>query len=160
MRVTWSTAERSSGIVPGKTNYYVDTTVVFSEEERAIIEARGLAVRQLSFGAYHSKVPSRSGAGVPAVSIARSAPLVVLAIIRRRRFLRGRGGSAACCCLPRAVRLGVRLHRPDPSTPARHQGIRHRGPAPHKRPGVRHLRRDAGARKGARRPNSARSLPN
>jgi hypothetical protein len=56
MRVTMEHREES-GIVPGDKSYYVDTTVVFSEEERAIIEARGLGGQTAASG-YHSKVPS------------------------------------------------------------------------------------------------------
>ena len=46
MRVTMEHREES-GIVFDEKNYYVDTTVVFSEEERAIIKARGLAGQNL-----------------------------------------------------------------------------------------------------------------
>ena len=42
MRVTIEHREEQAGITGAKRNYYVDCTVEFSEEERAIIKARGL----------------------------------------------------------------------------------------------------------------------
>ena len=56
MRVTMEHREES-GIVFDEKNYYVDTTVVFSEEERAIVQARGLGGQKAASG-YRSKPPS------------------------------------------------------------------------------------------------------
>jgi len=42
MRVTIEHREQSAGIIGADRNYYVDCTVRFSEEEKAIIQARGL----------------------------------------------------------------------------------------------------------------------
>jgi hypothetical protein len=64
MRVTMEHREES-GIVFDEKNYYVDTTVVFSEEERAIIKARGLAGQKAASG-YHSKIPSDVALIMPA----------------------------------------------------------------------------------------------
>lgn len=42
MRVTIEHREEAAGVLGAKRNYFVDTTVDFSEEERAIIKARSL----------------------------------------------------------------------------------------------------------------------
>src|SRR5690349_5928248 len=42
MRVTIQHREEVAGLVGDKRQYYVDCTVVFSEEEKAIIRVRGL----------------------------------------------------------------------------------------------------------------------
>jgi hypothetical protein len=64
MRVTMEHREESA-LVPGEKNYYVDTTVQFSEEERAIIQARGLGSQKAAAG-YRSKIPSDVALELPA----------------------------------------------------------------------------------------------
>jgi hypothetical protein len=64
MRVTMEHREES-GFVPSDKSYFVDTSVLFSEEERAIIEARGLGGQQAASG-YHAKIPSDIALVTPA----------------------------------------------------------------------------------------------
>lgn len=64
MRVTMQHREEA-GLVFDEKSYYVDTTVLFSEEERAIIQARGLAGQEAASG-YHSKIPSDAALELPA----------------------------------------------------------------------------------------------
>jgi len=55
----------ATGIAFGENAYYVDTTVRFSEEERAIIQARGLGSQGAAAG-YRSKIPSDAALELPA----------------------------------------------------------------------------------------------
>lgn len=50
MRVTIKTREEG-GLNPRKKSYYVDCTVLFSEEEKAIIQSRGLGQHYIAVGA-------------------------------------------------------------------------------------------------------------
>jgi hypothetical protein len=59
MRVTIEHREETAGATGSKRNYFVDCTVQFSEEERAIIQARGLYDHHI---VVDSALPPRSGA--------------------------------------------------------------------------------------------------
>jgi hypothetical protein len=53
------------GLTSDNKSYFVDTTVQFSEEERAIIQMRGLAGQKAAAG-YRSKIPSDAALVLPA----------------------------------------------------------------------------------------------
>lgn len=74
MRVTMVHREES-GMIPDDKRYYVDTTVFFSEEERAIIKARGLGSQTAAVG-YRAKIPSEIALEFPAF-LRAIAPLAI-----------------------------------------------------------------------------------
>jgi hypothetical protein len=79
MRVTMEHREESR-FVSGEKSYYVDTTVQFSEEERAIIKARGLGGQQAASG-YHAKIPSDLALVTPAYLRAFAPLALVLSVV-------------------------------------------------------------------------------
>ncbi len=64
MRVTMEHRERP-GITSSEKNYYVDTTVHFSEEEHTIIYARGMG-RQKAASGFLARIPSDVALELPA----------------------------------------------------------------------------------------------
>lgn len=75
MRVTLKTREED-GLLPNKKRYFVDTTVLLSEEEKAIIQARGLGQHYFVVDP-ESPPPTNSQRGLATI-LKVLAPLVLL----------------------------------------------------------------------------------
>jgi hypothetical protein len=75
VRITIKTREQD-GLLPSKKFYFVDCTVLFSEEEKAIVQARGLGQHYFTVG---SEVPPPGGSHrLLSIWLRALAPLVLL----------------------------------------------------------------------------------
>lgn len=79
MRVTMEQREKP-GITASEKNYYVDTTVHFSEEERAIIHARGMG-RQRAAAGFLGRIPSDVALELPAYLRACGPPAIAITVL-------------------------------------------------------------------------------
>jgi hypothetical protein len=76
MRVTIEHREQTAGIAAGNRNYFVDCTVEFSEEEKAIIKARALGDTVVTSGL--TSVPVGTVKGVSPYLLRAAAPIMII----------------------------------------------------------------------------------